>query len=71
MMGSPIRSTNQKFRMKDDGKMSATDVKEIVYHCECRRFVLGTPAGACLCHECGQELEPAGFASPGTTGTGV
>ena len=26
--------------------MSAIDVKEIVYHCQCRRFVEGTPVGS-------------------------
>jgi hypothetical protein len=36
-------------------EMSAADVKEIVYHCECRRFVQGTPTGTCFCHECGRE----------------
>jgi hypothetical protein len=39
--------------------MSATDVKEVVYHCECRRFVLGTPVATCHCHECGREHAPA------------
>ena len=39
--------------------MSATDVKEVVYHCECRRYVLGTPATSCHCHECGREHDPA------------
>jgi hypothetical protein len=40
--------------------MSSTDVKEIVYHCECRRFILGTPVDVCTCHECGREYSPAG-----------
>jgi hypothetical protein len=40
--------------------MSATEVKEIMYHCECRRFVLGTPFATCNCHECGREHSPAG-----------
>jgi hypothetical protein len=38
--------------------MSATDVKEIVYHCQCRRFVKGTPIDPCTCPECGREHEP-------------
>jgi hypothetical protein len=38
--------------------MSSTDVKEIVYHCECRRFVQGTTVAACTCHECGREHAP-------------
>ncbi len=39
--------------------MSAADVKEIVYHCECRRFVKGTPTEPCFCHECGREHAPS------------
>jgi hypothetical protein len=38
--------------------MSATDVKSIVCHCQCRRFVEGTPGAPCTCHECGQEHVP-------------
>jgi hypothetical protein len=38
--------------------MSATEIKEIVYHCECRRFVMGAVGAACLCHECGREHAP-------------
>jgi hypothetical protein len=38
--------------------MSTTEVKEIVYHCDCRRFVQGTPVTPCTCHECGKELAP-------------
>jgi len=34
--------------------MSATEVKEIVYHCECRRFVMGAVETTCLCPECGR-----------------
>jgi hypothetical protein len=38
--------------------MSATEVKEIVYHCQCRRYVEGTPQGSCFCNECGREHSP-------------
>ena len=40
--------------------MSSTEVKEIVYHCECRRFILGTAVDPCSCHECGREHSPTG-----------
>ena len=43
--------------------MSTADVKEIMYHCQCRRFVLGSPAAPCLCNECGRQHTPdAGYA---------
>ena len=38
--------------------MSSTEVKEIVYHCDCRRFVTGTPVAPSICHECGRKLAP-------------
>lgn len=38
--------------------MSASDIKEIVYHCPCRRFVQGTPDASCTCHECGRVHVP-------------
>ncbi|OPY32880.1 MAG: hypothetical protein A4E34_02257 [Methanoregula sp. PtaU1.Bin006] len=38
--------------------MSATEVKEIVYHCECRRFVMGAVETTCLCPECGRMQVP-------------
>jgi hypothetical protein len=38
--------------------MSATEVTEIMYHCECRRFTIGTPVSSCTCHECGREHVP-------------
>jgi len=40
--------------------MSAADVKEMVYHCECRRFVSGTQVAPCQCHECGRVHSPTG-----------
>ncbi|MDP3565096.1 MAG: hypothetical protein Q8R70_11475, partial [Methanoregula sp.] len=43
---------------KEERTMSATEVKEIVYHCQCRRFVKGTPVASCTCHECGREHVP-------------
>jgi len=39
--------------------MSSANVKEIVYHCECRRFVVGTPTDSCICTECGREHTPS------------
>ncbi len=38
--------------------MSSVNVKEIVYHCRCRRFVEGTPSEPCYCSECGQVHAP-------------
>lgn len=38
--------------------MSATDVKEIIYHCQCRRYVVGTPQNAAVCRECGRQHVP-------------
>jgi len=38
--------------------MSATDVKEIVYHCECRRFVEGPVGNSSICPECGKTHMP-------------
>jgi len=38
--------------------MSACDVKQIVYHCQCRRFAEGTPVAPCICLECGREHVP-------------
>jgi len=38
--------------------VSTTDVREIVYHCQCRMFVEGTPSESCTCHECGREHRP-------------
>jgi hypothetical protein len=38
--------------------MSSIEVKEIVYHCECRRFAEGTPIDSCICPECGREHRP-------------
>jgi len=38
--------------------MSANEITEIMYHCECRRFAIGTPVAPCICHECGRELVP-------------
>ena len=40
--------------------MSASEIKEILYHCECRRFIIGTPAAPCNCYECGREHSPNG-----------
>lgn len=38
--------------------MSATEIREIVYHCECRRFVVGAVEVSCLCPECGRMHVP-------------
>lgn len=38
--------------------MSAFDVKEIVYHCQCRRFMPAVVAKTCICHECGRQHAP-------------
>jgi hypothetical protein len=48
----PIRSA------EGDVNMSAIEVKEIVYHCQCRRFTTGTPVAPARCHECGREHVP-------------
>jgi hypothetical protein len=48
-----------RIEKKEKRRMSATEVKEIVYHCECRRFVPGIPAAPCLCYECGRTHSPA------------
>ncbi|OPX64827.1 hypothetical protein [Methanoregula sp. PtaB.Bin085] len=45
--------------------MSATEVKEIVYHCECRRFVMGAVETTCLCPECGRMHAPGDFSVAG------
>ena len=45
--------------------MSATEIKEIVYHCECRRFVMGAVETTCLCPECGRMHAPGDFSVAG------
>lgn len=40
---------------------SALEIKEIVYHCECRRFVKGTLNAPCTCDECGRHHAPADY----------
>lgn len=37
---------------------SNTEVKDIIYHCQCRRFVEGLPNTPCFCSECGREFAP-------------
>jgi len=37
---------------------SSSRVKEILWHCQCRRFVLGDTVNACTCHECGRVHVP-------------
>jgi len=34
------------------------EAAEIVYHCQCRRFVTGPVDSPCTCHECGRKLVP-------------
>jgi hypothetical protein len=41
-----------------DVSMSAIDVKEIVYHCQCRRFAEETPVAPARCPECRWEYVP-------------
>ncbi|NMB79257.1 MAG: hypothetical protein GYA23_09225 [Methanomicrobiales archaeon] len=38
-----------------------TDIREIIYHCPCRRFVEGSLTTTSTCHECGRQHAPSQY----------